>query len=110
MSNDFIHMKQVVDALSEKITEVRNSLDILIEMSETNADIALVFKMKRQKDLVEATGIHQATISNILTGHRRPSWGNAKKLAAATGTDVALWMEGTPEQIRAAVFESGEAA
>ena len=62
--------------------------------------------MKRQKELSEATGIHQTTISNILNGRRRPSWRLAKKLATATDTDVAVWMEGSPEEIRSAVFKA----
>ena len=62
--------------------------------------------MKRQKDIIKATGIHQATISNIMNGRRRPSWSMAKKLAEATGTDVSIWMEGSPEEIRSAVFKA----
>ena len=48
-------------------------------------------------------GISQGFLSNILAGRRRPHYRRAKELARRSGTTIELWMEGTPEQIRAAV-------
>jgi transcriptional regulator with XRE-family HTH domain len=58
-----------------------------------------------QKNVAKKVGISPAFISMIMSGQRRPSWNKAKKLAEATGTKVDLWMEGSPDEIRAAVFE-----
>lgn len=53
-----------------------------------------------QTEIGKRCGIHQATISNILTGRRRPSWSTAKKIAEATGSDPVDWMESPPETLR----------
>lgn len=55
------------------------------------------------KSLVKETGISQPAISNILAGRRRPSWKYAKKLAEVTSTDPALWLDGSPEEIKSAL-------
>jgi len=60
-------------------------------------------KKKTQKQISEETGIAVSTISNIKAGRRRPSWAYAKLLADCTRTKPALWLDGTPEQIRAAI-------
>ena len=57
----------------------------------------------RQIDIAKAANTTQPAISNILTGKRRPSWDLAKRLAEATNTDPVLWMDATPEEIRAAL-------
>ncbi len=53
-------------------------------------------------ELARATGMSEASISKYVSGRRRPSWNVAKKIAAATKTDVDLWMEGDPiDRLRA---------
>jgi len=44
-------------------------------------------------------------LSNIIAGRKRPSWIAAKKLAIATGTDPVLWLEGTIEEIKTAIYQ-----
>jgi len=56
-----------------------------------------------QTQIVKSTGISHSMVSLILAGKKRPSWSNAKKLASATGTSPVLWMDGSPEEIRAAL-------
>jgi len=58
--------------------------------------------MKRgnQTKLASKTNISEAFISQILSGKRRPSWPTAKKLAAATRTRPAIWMEESPEKLK----------
>ena len=63
-----------------------------------------------QTQLAAATEVSQAFISLLLSGKSRPSWRVAKRLSAATGTAPELWLEGTPEQIKAALDRSREAA
>lgn len=64
--------------------------------------------MKRgfQKKLAKKLNISGAYLSTLINCKKRPNWPMAKKLAAATNTDPVIWLEGTPEQIKAAV--SGE--
>jgi transcriptional regulator with XRE-family HTH domain len=58
--------------------------------------------MKRgiQTILSKKSGISEAYISLILSGQRRPSWNNAKKLAQTTNTKPELWLDGEPEKIK----------
>ncbi|MDX9788865.1 MAG: helix-turn-helix domain-containing protein [Desulfobacterales bacterium] len=64
--------------------------------------------MKRQINIAKETGLHPSTLSNVINGRRRPSWKLAKRLCQAVpGTTPELWLEGAPEQIRAAI-ESAE--
>jgi len=62
--------------------------------------------MNTQNEIAKRAGVAQPTLANIISGRRRPSWKLAKKLAAATGTDPELWLDGTPEQIRCTVFSA----
>ena len=56
-------------------------------------------------------GISQGFLSNILTGRRRPGYKMAKKIGVATRTSPILWLEGTPDEIRHALFpEKSKAA
>lgn len=57
----------------------------------------------KQMDLADKAGISDGYLSLIISGLRRPSWHNAKALAKATGTTPELWLEGSPDEIRAAV-------
>ena len=63
--------------------------------------------MGTQVEIAKRAGVAQPTIANIMSGRRRPSWKLAKKLAEATGTSPELWLDGTPDQIRCAVFSKG---
>ena len=65
-------------------------------------------------EIAKAAGTTPQCVSQILAGKRRPSWSMAKALASATNTTPELWLDGTPEQMRAALDpgedESGVAA
>lgn len=53
-----------------------------------------------QIEIVKEAGIAQSTLSNILNGRRRPSWGIAKRLASVTGSTPDIWMEGQTDVLR----------
>jgi|APMed6443717190_1056831.scaffolds.fasta_scaffold656071_2 transcriptional regulator with XRE-family HTH domain len=53
--------------------------------------------------IAETIGISKQALSNIVNGRRRPSWGTAKRIAFATGTDPVLWMDGAPCEIKRAI-------
>lgn len=59
--------------------------------------------------LAKAAGITHGYLSNILAGRKRPMYPVAKKLAAASGTDPVVWLEGTPEEIRLAIETAADA-
>jgi len=54
-------------------------------------------------NLAKEIGISQGFFSNILAGRRRPHYKRAKDIARVTNTSVYLWMEGSPEDMQAAV-------
>ncbi len=60
-----------------------------------------------QNRLAMICGVTQGYISQIIKGERRPSWVYAKLLAYHTGTRLALWMEGSEDEKRAAVRSAG---
>ena len=53
-----------------------------------------------QIQLAQKVGVSASHISLIFTGHRRPSWRLAKKLADVTGVEPVEWMEGDVAEIR----------
>lgn len=55
------------------------------------------------KKIAQGARITGAHLSLILHAKARPSWPTAKRLAAATGTDPIVWLEGSPAEIRAAI-------
>jgi len=57
----------------------------------------------RQAELSKTVGCSQPYISEILSGKKRPSWQLAKRLAEATETDVAWWMDGEIDRIAPAI-------
>jgi transcriptional regulator with XRE-family HTH domain len=61
-----------------------------------------------QKKIAKATELSAPMISLILSGKKRPSWSTAKRLAAATGSDPVLWLEGTPNEIKQAIMEESD--
>jgi transcriptional regulator with XRE-family HTH domain len=62
-------------------------------------------KNKTQLDICKQAAISSGFLSLLLSGDRRPSWPTAKRLAEVTGTEPALWLEGTPEALRQIVME-----
>jgi len=44
-------------------------------------------------------------LSQILGGQRKAGWRTAKRLAAVTDTDPVLWLEGSPGEIKTAIFQ-----
>lgn len=63
--------------------------------------------MPTQIELAAKVKVSQSMISFILAGKRRPSWKKAKKIAEATGTNPVLWLEGSPEEMKAALSNNG---
>ncbi len=53
--------------------------------------------------IARLTNASQSYVSKLLSGKRRPSYDKAKAFAEATNTTKELWLEGSPEQIIAAV-------
>jgi len=62
-----------------------------------------------QKRIAKATKLSAPMISLILSGKKRPSWSAAKRLAAVTDTDPVLWLEGSPGEIKTAIFQKSDA-
>jgi len=56
-----------------------------------------------QRKISIMTGISEGYVSCIVNGIKQPSWQVAKKIAVVTFTDPVLWLDGTPEQKRAAL-------
>lgn len=56
--------------------------------------------------IAKQIGIHQSTLSNILTGRRRSSWDLAKRLAEFTGTHPDIWMEKNLAAMQEAIEEA----
>jgi transcriptional regulator with XRE-family HTH domain len=57
------------------------------------------------KQIAKRAGMSLSGLSNLLAGRRRPSWRSAKRLAAVTDTDPVLWLEGSPGEIKTAIFQ-----
>ena len=62
----------------------------------------------KQTSIAKKANISDGFLSEILSGKKRPSWPVAKKLAAATKTQPALWLDGTPEQIKERINKGGK--
>jgi DNA-binding XRE family transcriptional regulator len=58
-----------------------------------------------QTQIARQIGISSQHVCLIINGKRRPSWRLSKQLAEITGTEPVLWLEGTIEQIKAALEE-----
>jgi transcriptional regulator with XRE-family HTH domain len=58
----------------------------------------------RQNYIALKAGISPPYVSLIINGKKRPTWSTAKKLSIAVpGTNPELWLEGSPDEIRAAL-------
>ncbi len=60
--------------------------------------------------IAQQAGISQGFLSNILCGRRSPHYKTAKKLAAVTETEVVLWLEGDPVELKKAISKVQDAA
>ena len=59
-----------------------------------------------QKIISQRTGFSKGYVSRVINGKTTlDSWSAAKKFAAATNTTPYLWLEGTPEEIQAAISD-----
>lgn len=67
----------------------------------------LTMKYGVQKQIARKAKITSQFINQILSGRRRPSWSVAKRLAVTTNTEPELWLDGKPEDIKAALDEMG---
>lgn len=56
-----------------------------------------------QTKIAKKAGITSAYLSEIIHNKKRPSWPTSKRLAEVTCTDPVLWLEGTTDEIRAAL-------
>jgi transcriptional regulator with XRE-family HTH domain len=56
-----------------------------------------------QTYIANKAGVSQQLVSAIIRGKARPSWKTAKLLARATDTTPELWLDGSSDQIKAAV-------
>ena len=56
-----------------------------------------------QKQLAKAIGKSQQFISLVLSGKRRPHYKTAIALERFTGISQKMWLEGSPDEIRAAI-------
>ena len=56
-----------------------------------------------QTSLAKALNVSTAYINYLVNCKKRPNWKTAKKLSEITKTDPVLWLEGTAEEIKAAL-------
>lgn len=50
--------------------------------------------------LANDAGYSRQYICNLLSGRQKPTYRIAKALAKVTSTDVMLWLEGSPDELR----------
>ncbi len=62
-------------------------------------------KTIKQSQIAMDAGISRSMLSQILGGQRKAGWRTAKRLAAVTDTDPVLWLEGSPGEIKTAIFQ-----
>jgi len=53
-------------------------------------------------------GITQSYYSKLINAKSRPSYRTAKRLEAAIGVPLRIWMEGTAEEIQAALADAAQ--
>ena len=66
-------------------------------------------KSLTQTEIAKSVGITQGHLSNILSKRKTTSWKTAKKLAKTTNTDPILWLEGSSQDIKAALKQRVQA-
>jgi len=60
-------------------------------------------KWGSQRIIAKVANISEPSVSQYINGGRRPTWTKAKILANITKTNPALWLDGTPDEIKAAL-------
>ncbi len=66
--------------------------------------------MKRitQAYIAKCLKVTPTFINSLVKTKKRPNWKRAKQLAELTKTDPVLWLEGTSEEIRSAIYSPVE--
>ncbi|MCP4746435.1 MAG: helix-turn-helix transcriptional regulator [Desulfobacteraceae bacterium] len=59
--------------------------------------------MMTQTEIAKQAKVSQQFISSIFRGKNRPTWKRAKDFAKRFGTTPTVWLEGTKEEIMAAI-------
>jgi transcriptional regulator with XRE-family HTH domain len=62
-----------------------------------------------QAYIAKTMGVSPAYINYLVNTKKRPSWKTAKKIASVTNTDPILWLEGSSNEIRAALKQGSQA-
>lgn len=60
-------------------------------------------KQNTQVKIAQQIGITQSYFSKLINGRCRPHYLTAKRLEETLGVPLVVWMEGSPEDIRAAL-------
>jgi transcriptional regulator with XRE-family HTH domain len=56
-----------------------------------------------QARISKMAGVSASMLSMVMNGKKRAGWKTAKKMSGATKTKTILWLEGSPEEIVAAI-------
>jgi transcriptional regulator with XRE-family HTH domain len=54
--------------------------------------------------LAAMAGISKSMLSQIISGKRKAGWRSAKRLSVVTGTHPLLWLEGSLDEIKVAIY------
>jgi len=60
-------------------------------------------KKLTHKSIADKIGVSRVFVTQLVNAEKRPNWRRAKQLAEATGTNPIVWLEGKPEEIKAAI-------
>lgn len=60
-------------------------------------------KAMTQTDIAKKIGVSKVFVNRLVNSSKRPNWKRAKQLAAVTNTTPELWLEESPEKIKAAL-------
>ena len=58
--------------------------------------------------IAKKMGVSPAYINYLVNTRKRPPWKTAKKLASVTNTDPILWLEGSSDEIKAALKQGAQ--
>ena len=56
-----------------------------------------------QTSIAQQVGVSSVFVNYLVNTKKRPNWQMAKKLAKVTNTEPILWLEGSSEEIKAAL-------